>query len=213
MRRQFLAVPLTAFSLIVLTGAGNAREVVGTTKSYLPRLAATALATDGSKYTAKVTVTGTQVTSTGKTLYTGTYDVAVPEGKKVLMVFQKLNADGSLTPKTVARFATSPSGLKQTFQFNVTQSPSHDSSPISLGFTKVGAKLAKPEVNPLSEVDDDGDGVCDLQDNDDDNDGISDDQDQDEDGDGVDDSSENQDQDGDGVPDVEDNDDSQGDQQ
>ena len=62
---------------------------------------------------------------------------------------------------------------------------------IDLGSILVINKLAKPEINPLSEVDNDYEGISYLDDNDDDNDGIDDNQDEDQDENGIPDDSDN----------------------
>jgi hypothetical protein len=206
MRRVLLAVALTPVCLGLLANASNAREITGSTKSTNEKLAVMAVATDGSKYTANVTVVR-QKQKAGKTVYFGTYDLDVPEGKKVMVQFNRVNADGSLTPLTTTRFYTSAAHSKQTWMFNVTAPLAGGGEAISFGQTKVGHTNAPPEVNPLLQVDEDGDGNDDYDDADDDNDGVDDEQDEDEDGDGVDDQDEDFDEDGDGVSDDQDDDD------
>lgn len=195
--RKTLFAAAAAVSLVFLTGAASAREIVGTTNAYFSKAAVTALATDGSKYTAKVTVTSSQRLATGKTVYTGTYNLNVPNGKQVMLIFSKLSSGGLLTPKTVAHFPVSHSNTTRTFHFHVANAPAGAPDVISLGMVKVGAKLTTPETNPQTEVDEDGNGSSDFDDDQGDNDDMSDDQGCDE--------------DGDGIPDEVDDDDSQGD--
>ena len=185
MRKTLLAAAVATVSLAFLTSAVSAREIVGTTKAYFSKAAVTALATDGSKYTAKVTVTSSQKLPTGKTAYTGTYDLNVPNGKQVMLIFSKVSSGGLLTPKTVAHFTASHSNTYRTWHFHVANAPSGAPDVISLGLVKVGAKLAVPETNPQTEVDEDGNGSSDFDDDQGDNDDMSDDQGCDEDGDGI----------------------------
>lgn len=185
MNKWVPALGLTTACLLLLPGIASARELVGTTKSYLPKLAVTAKATDGSKYTGQVTVTNIQHLATGKTLYTGVYNLDVPAGKQVMVVFSKVGSTGTLTPKSVAHFALNSSSTYRTWHFTVAAPPSGAADVISLGLTKVGPKLATPGTNPLTEVDEDGDGNSDFDDDQGDNDDVSDDQSDDQDGDGL----------------------------
>lgn len=207
---RFIKIALLAMiSVLLVAGISQAREVKGKTKSFCSHLVASAIATDGSATTSPVTVVRQVRLASGKIRYFGVYSLEVPEGQKVMMVFQKVMADGTLKPKTVAAFATDDTGLKSTKQFGVTPPLPGGLPAINLGMIKVMNTLAVPLLNPLTQVDNDNDGISDLDDNDDDNDGIADNQDEDEDGDGVIDQGEDEDTDDDGIPDVVDPDDNQ----
>ena len=60
--------------------------------------------------------------ASGQILYVGSYSLEVPEGQKVMIVLQKVRANGTLKPKTVAQFATDDTGVKRTKQFRETAS-------------------------------------------------------------------------------------------
>ena len=197
MRKSFFAAAVATFSMVFLAGAADARQIVGSTQAYFAKGAVTALATDGSKYIAKVTVTNTQHLASGKTLYTGTYSLSVPNGKQVMLIFSKVSSVG-LTPKTVAHFTADHATTYKTWHFHVANAPAGGADVLSLGLTKVGGKLAVPESNPEDQVDEDGDGNSDFDDDQGENDDVADDQ--------------GDDQDGDGIPDSVDDDDNQGDQ-
>jgi hypothetical protein len=207
-RSQFIKSALLAMiSVLLVAGISQAREVKGKTKSFCRHLVASAVATDGSAVSGPVTVVKRVQLASGKILYVGKYSLDVPEGRKVMMVFQKVRANGTLKPKTVAEFATDDTGLLDTTQFTVTAPLIGGSLAIDLGRIKVRGRLATPQLNPLEDVDNDNDGISDLDDNDDDNDAIEDNQDEDEDGDGVVDQGEDMDTDDDGIPNVVDADD------
>ena len=207
-RNQFVKIALLALMIVLLVaGISEAREVKGKTKSLWRHLAASAVATDGSAVTEPVTVVKQVHLASGKILYIGRYSLEVPEGQKVMMVFQKVRANGTFKPKTVAQFATDGTGLSETTQFTVTAPLIAGSLAIDLGRIKVRGRVATPQLNPLEDVDNDNDGISDLDDNDDDNDAIEDNQDEDEDGDGVVDQGEDMDTDDDDIPNVVDADD------
>lgn len=189
---------LAIISVFIIATVGQAREIKGGTKSFDKHILAAAIDTDGSSVAVPVTVIKRV---NGK--YIGNYSLEVPEGRRVMIVFQKVKANGTLKAKTVARFATDASGLSKTSQFTVTAGL----QAIDLGFITVNSILAKPKINPLSEVDNDDDGISDLDDNDDDNDDIEDSQDDDEDGNGILDQDDDMDIDDDNKPDVIDPDD------
>jgi hypothetical protein len=200
-------VLLMVLGVFLVTSIGEAREIKGKTKFSSRNLVVSAIATDGSATTVPVTFIRKRETDSG-TVFIGKYSLEVPDGQKVMIVFQKLRKrTGTLKPKTVARFAKDVSGLTRTTQLNVTQSPLGGSEAIDLGAIRVKRKFAKPKNNPLEDVDNDGDGTSDFDDEDDDNDGIEDNQDEDEDGNGEDDQGEDMDEDDDGKPDVVDPDD------
>jgi hypothetical protein len=207
-RNQFVRITLlTVLGLFFVARISQAREVKGITKSFCRHLVASAVATDGSAVTDPVTIVKQVRLASGKIFYIGRYSLEVPEGQKVMMVFQKVRANGTLKPKTVARFAADNAGLSETTQFTVTAQMIGGSLAIDLGKINVRHRIATSQLNPLEDVDNDDDGISDLDDNDDDNDGIEDNQDEDEDGDGVIDQDENMDTDDDGAPNVVDADD------
>jgi len=207
-RNQFVRIILlTVLGLFFVASINQAREVKGITKSFCRHLVASAVATDGSAVTDPVTIVKQVRLASGKIFYIGRYSLEVPEGQKVMMVFQKVRANGTLKPKTVARFAADNAGLSETTQFTVTAQMIGGSLAIDLGKINVRHRIATSQLNPLEDVDNDDDGISDLDDNDDDNDGIEDNQDEDEDGDGVIDQDENMDTDDDGAPNVVDADD------
>jgi hypothetical protein len=206
-RNSFITIAIVLISLFFLASVSHAREIKGKTKSFSRQLVASAVATDGSAVTSPVTVLSSKRLPSGRLLFTGSYSLQVPEGEKVMMVFQKVRANGTLKPKTVAQFATDASGLTRTKQLTVTAALAGGSDAIDLGTIRVKDKFARSSINPLSEVDNDDDGISDLEDTDDDNDSIEDVQDEDEDGDGVVDQDEDMDTDDDGIPNVVDTDD------
>merc|ERR1711872_174942 len=80
-----------------------------------------------------------------------------------------------------------------------------------LFFLVLGLLLAiVPFSNAGKNIDSDGDGLTDLEDDDDDNDGLLDSEDDDDDGDGIDDADEDDDDDGDGILDGDEDDDGDG---
>src|SRR5436305_15092784 len=123
MGKMLFAAAVATVSMAFLTGAADARQIVGTTKAYFAKSAVTALATDGSKYTANVTVTSSQHLASGKTLYTGTYNLSVPNGKQVMLIFSKVSSGGLLTPKTVAHFTADHATTYKTWHFHVANPP------------------------------------------------------------------------------------------
>lgn len=207
-RNRFIKIALLVLmSVFLVAGVSQAREVKGKTKSFCRHLVASAVATDGSAVTDQVTVVKQVRLASGEILYIGRYSLEVPEGQKIMMVFQKVRANGTLRPKTVAQFATDDTGLSETTQFTVTAPLIGGSLAIDLGKIKVRGRVATTQLNPLEDVDNDDDSISDLDDNDDDNDAIEDNQDEDEDGDGIVDQDEDMDTDDDGTPNVVDADD------
>ena len=210
MHRSMLIALVAPVCLGLMAGAGQARQISGTTQSRIQNIVATAVASDGTRYTAPVNITG-HTTINGRIVYTGMYSLDVPTGKKVMVEIERKNSDGSLSGMTAGKFYTNKTHQHSTWMFNVTPPLAGGGDTLSLGLLKVGLKLARFSGNPLTQIDNDGDGASDYQDADDDNDGLNDDQDADEDGDNIDDQGENCDEDGDGLPDDEDDDDQGGD--
>ncbi len=205
---RFLVLAAVALLVVALVAAGaEARQITGRTKSYCQNLVATAVGTDGSCIKAPVNVNRVVQTPAGPK-YIGSYSLEVPEGQEVAVVFNKLKANGSLKPKTEAQFATDATGARKTCRLNVTAPLAGGAAAINLGVTKVmGSRVATASLNPLEDVDEDGDGLSDFDDPDDDNDAVADDQDADSDGDGVADADEDLDADDDGLPNIVDPDD------
>jgi hypothetical protein len=157
-----LAAPV-CFGL--MAGAANARMVTGVTKSTIKNLQAVVIATDGSQYSTAVTVTGHK-TVNGKTVYAGKYSVDVPVGKNVMVQFATTKSDGSLHYVTTADFSISASkSSTRTWHFVMANAPGGGSGAVSLGTLKIGQKLAIPTSDPLTQVDEDGNGVDDYDDN------------------------------------------------
>lgn len=193
--------------VVLLASTGESRVIKGTTVSNSKKLVASAVAKNGAALTVPVRVTKTVTLPSGKKQFTGQFSMNVKTGRKVMMVFSTKQANGVQKAKTVATFATG-AGKKKTTQFNVTPPPKKAAAmgalaaaaDINLGTIDVGNTTAAPSINPLGQVDSDGDGTPDLTDNDDDNDGIADAQDTDSDGNGVIDTTEDMDTDNDGLP-------------
>jgi hypothetical protein len=157
-----LAAPVC---LGLMAGAASARMVTGTTTSALQKLKVVVTATDGSKYSAPVTVTGSK-TVNGRTTYTGKYALDVPVGKNVMVQFAKVKANGSVVYLTAADFPISASkSSTRTWHFIMSNPLAGGSATVNLGALKVGKRLAIPASNPLTQVDEDGDGVDDYDDN------------------------------------------------
>jgi hypothetical protein len=177
-----------------MAGAANARMVTGVTKSTFQNLQAVVTATDGSQYISAVTVTGHK-TINGKTVYAGKYSVDVPVGKNVMVQFATTNTDGSLRYRTTADFSISASkSSSRTWHFVMANAPGGGSAAISLGLLKIGKKLAIPGSDPLTVVDEDGNGVDDYDDNNQVDEDDQGDQDTDSDGNGCPDDEDNDDQ-------------------
>lgn len=201
--RLVCTVLFLAIGIFFLADDGDARIIKGKIQSYFPDMVATALSPDGSAVTVPVNVTRVDELATGQKVYTGSYAMDVATSSKVMMLFQKVRADGSLKPKNVLRYRANAGEKSKTRQFIVTAG----ATDIKLGMALLFSKLVKPAFNPLQMVDTDSDGTSDFDDTDDDDDGISDDVDDDADGDGDLDLDEDLDTDDDGSPDVVDSDD------
>src|SRR4030066_1946015 len=148
-------------SVFLFANLSHAREIKGKTKSFSRHLVASAVATDGSAVTGPVTVLRSKQEPPGRLLYIGSYSLQVPEGQKVMMVYQKERANGKLKPMTVAQFATDSSGLTRTKQLTVTAALAGGSTAIDLGGIRVKGKLAPPSLNPLTEGDNTNDDTTD----------------------------------------------------
>lgn len=208
---------LVMIGVLFIATAGQARVIKGRTLSYNKKMVATAIATDGSSVSAPVKVVSQVTIHAGLIRYTGRYRLVVPDGQRVMLIFQKVTANGRLIPKTVARFKRTASGLGKTSQFTVPASQAAANigqvaatavtEPINLGIITLDNTFAIPRFNPLSQVDNDTDGISDLNDNDDDDDGIVDRLDDDDDGNGTIDQNEDMDTDNDNRPNMVDSDD------
>lgn len=199
--------------VFLLASIGECRVIKGTTVSAIGKLRASAVSKTGAAVSVPVKVTKRVVLPSGKPRFTGTFSVNVKTGQKVQMVFSSVAKNGVAKPITVARFAKI--GKIKTNQFKVTPpvkkvaagNRKAVSPDINLGTIVVASATATPSINPLTQVDSDGDGTPDLTDTDDDNDHISDATDTDSDGNGVVDVKEDMDTDNDGTPNAVDTDD------
>ena len=149
--KSFWGVALSVLACVFLVASvSEARQIKGKTKSYFRKLVVSVIATDGSATTAPVNVVRKIRTDSG-ILRIGRYTLQVPEGQKVMIVFQKkITKNGRLIPKTVARFATDASGLTRTTQLNVTAALPGGSEAIGLGKIMVKRKFAKPRRIPVA---------------------------------------------------------------
>lgn len=192
--------------VFLLVSASDARVIKGTTTATVQKLKVSAVSSKGAAVTVPVTNVRQKVTPAG-VRFIGNFSMNVVKGQKVMLVFSRVGASGTMKAQTVAKFAKDAAGTAKTSQFNVTAPVAGGPTDIAVGNVTVGPKTATPTVNPLTNVDSDGDGLSDLDDNDDDDDGIIDSHDTDSDGNNVADVKEDMDTDNDGLVNVVDNDD------